>query len=155
MIEEKMKELGYSLPAAAEPSFQYVPVVLHGGLAYISGQLPKVDGQVGITGKVGTEVTLEQAQEAARICILQGLSCLKQEIGSLERITKIVKVTGFVNSAQGFHSQPKVIDGASKLLVQIFGETGRHARAAIGAAELPRNSAVEIEMIIAYKEEER
>lgn len=151
MIEERLKELGYELPAAAEPSFQYVPVVRHHDLLFVSGQLPKVDGEVKVTGKVGDQVTIEQAQESARICILQGLSCIKQEIGSLDRIERIVKITGFVNSAAGFHAQPKVIDGASDLLEKIFGEKGRHSRSAIGAAELPRNTPVEIEMIVAIK----
>jgi enamine deaminase RidA (YjgF/YER057c/UK114 family) len=149
MIEQKIKELGYELPEAAAPSFQYVPVVVHGDLIFVSGQLPKVDGEVRVTGKVGAEVSIEEAQESARICILQGLSCIKQEIGSLDRIKRIVKITGFVNSAPGFCSQPKVIDGASDLLEKIFGEKGRHSRSAIGAAELPRNTPVEIEMIVA------
>jgi enamine deaminase RidA (YjgF/YER057c/UK114 family) len=149
MIEERLKELGYELPAPAEPSFQYVSVVRHHDLLFVSGQLPKVDGEVKVTGKVGDNVTIEQAQESARICILQGLSCIKQEIGSLDRIERILKITGFVNSAAGFHSQPKVIDGASDLLEKIFGEKGRHSRSAVGAAELPRNTPVEIEMIVA------
>lgn len=151
MIEEKIKQLGYELPQAAEPSFKYTPVVIHQGVAYVSGQLPKVDGEVKLIGKVGDTVSIDQARESARICILQGLSCLKQALGSLDKITQILKVTGFVNSAPGFCEQPKVIDGASELLIELFGEKGKHARSAVGAAELPRNTPVEIEMIVAVK----
>ncbi|AJY76772.1 RidA family protein [Paenibacillus beijingensis] len=151
MIEQRIRELGYELPVAATPTFQYVPVVVHHDLIFVSGQLPKVDGEVKVIGKVGDNVTLEQAQEASRICILQGLSCIKQEIGSLDKISRIVKITGFVNSAPGFNQQPKVIDAASDLLEKIFGEKGRHSRSAIGAAELPRSATVEIEMIVAFQ----
>jgi len=151
MIEARIKELGYELPEAAKPSFIYVPVVVHNGVAYISGQLPKINGEVKLTGKVGGNVSIEEAQVSARICILQALSCLKQEIGSLDQVERILKVTGFVNSAEGFNQQPKVIDAASDLIVQIFGVNGRHARSAVGAAELPRNTPVEIEMIVAVK----
>ena len=151
MIEKRIRELGYELPEPATPAFSYVPVVVHNGFAFVSGQLPKVDGEVRLTGKVGAEVTIEQAQESARICILQGLSCLKQVLGSLDKIVRIVKVTGFVNSAPGFNQQPKVMDGASKLLIDIFGEAGQHARSAVGAPELPRDTPVEVEMIVAVK----
>jgi enamine deaminase RidA (YjgF/YER057c/UK114 family) len=152
MIEDKINELGYELPIPATPIYQYTPVVVHRGVAYVSGQLPKVDGEVKVTGKVGDTVSMEEAREAARLCILQGLSCLKQALGSLDRIERFLKVTGFVNSSPGFTEQPKVIDAASELLVQIFGENGKHARSAIGAGELPRNTPVEIEMIVAIKE---
>lgn len=151
MIEERIKELGLELPEAAKPSFIYVPVVVHNGVAYISGQLPKVNGEVKVIGKVGGDVSIEDAKESARICILQGLSCLKEEIGSLDRVERILKLTGFVNSAAGFNKQPKVIDAASELIVEIFGEKGRHARSAVGAAELPRSTPVEIEMIVAVR----
>src|SRR5690606_33372355 len=124
--------LGYELPQPAKPSFKYVPVVLHNGLAYVSGQLPKVQGEIKVTGKVGEDVTIEQAQEAARICILQGLSCIKQEIGSLDKIERIIKITGYINSAPGFNWQPKVLDAASEFLENVFGDRGRHARVAVG-----------------------
>jgi len=150
MIEEKMAELGIELPAAATPAFQYVPVTVHERLAFVSGQLPR-RGETIVTGKAGGEVDLEQAREAARLCILQALACLKQFLGSLERVDKILKITGFVASAPGFNQQPKVIDAASDLLVQIFGEAGRHARSAVGVAELPRNAAVEIELIVSLR----
>ena len=151
MFEERLAELGLELPEAAEPSFNYVPVTLHNGVAYVSGQLPKVNGAVRVFGKVGAEVDLETARGEARICILQGLACLKQELGSLDRIARILKINGYVASAPGFNAQPKVIDAASDLLGDIFGEAGRHARAAVGVTELPRNTAVEIEMTVAVR----
>ncbi|WP_439495413.1 RidA family protein [Bosea sp. (in: a-proteobacteria)] len=152
MIEQRLSELGLVLPDAASPSFNYVPVTLHGGVAYLAGQLPKVDGEVKLRGKAGGAVSLEAARGEARICILQGLACLKQALGSLDRIERILKVTGFVASAPGFNDQPKVLDAASDLLGEIFGEAGRHARSAVGVAELPRDAAVEIEMIVAYRD---
>lgn len=152
MIDARLKQLGIVLPDAASPSFNYVPVMLHRGVAYVSGQMPKVDGEVRVFGKVGAEVDLETARGEARICILQGLACLRLALGSLDRIEQIIKINGFVASAPGFNAQPKVLDAASDLLAEIFGEPGRHARAAIGAAELPRNAAVEIEMTVAYRD---
>jgi enamine deaminase RidA (YjgF/YER057c/UK114 family) len=150
MIEQRLQELGLRLPAAAQPSFNYVPVTLHQGVAYVSGQLPKVDGEVRVFGKVGADVSLEAAREQARICVLQALACLAAELGDLSRITAVLKVTGFVASAPGFNDQPKVIDAASDLLVQVLGPVARHARSAVGVAELPRNAAVEIEFVVAY-----
>jgi enamine deaminase RidA (YjgF/YER057c/UK114 family) len=152
MIEQRLAELGITLPEAASPSFNYVPVILHRGVAHLAGQLPKVDGVVRVRGKVGGAVSLETARGEARICILQGLACLKQALGSLDRIERVLKVTGFVASAPGFNDQPKVLDAASDLLSEILGEAGRHARSAVGVAELPRDAAVEIEMIVAYRE---
>ena len=150
-IESKLRELGLELPPAASPAFEYVPVVVHGGIAYVSGQLPKEDGEVRIIGKVGADIDIDAAQQAARICILQGLSCLKAALGTLDRIDRILKVTGFVASAPGFTQQPRVIDAASSLLAAILGERGRHARSAVGVIELPRGTPVEIEMIVAVK----
>jgi enamine deaminase RidA (YjgF/YER057c/UK114 family) len=150
MIGKKLAELGIVLPAAATPGFQYIPVAIHERLAFVSGQLPR-QGECLVTGKVGVDVDLEQAREAARLCILQGLACLNQVLGSLDRVEKILKVTGFVASAPGFNQQPKVIDAASELLVRLFGEAGRHARSAVGVAELPRNAAVEIELIVSLR----
>lgn len=152
MIDDRLKQLGIDLPDAAAPAFNYVPVVVHRGIAYVSGQLPKVDGDIRVTGKVGAEVDLDTARGEARICILQGLASLRATLGSLDRIERVIKVTGFVASASGFNAQPKVIDAASDLLAEIFGEAGRHARAAVGVAELPRNAAVEIEMIVACRD---
>lgn len=150
MIEERLTEIGVRLPVAPAPVFQYVPVTVHERLAFVSGQLPR-DGERIITGKVGAETDLELASEAARLCILQALACLKQALGSLDRVERILKLTGFVASAAGFVQQPKVIDAASELLVRVFGDQGRHARSAIGVAELPRNASVEIELVVSLK----
>lgn len=152
MIEKRLQSLGLVLPTAAAPSFNYVPVTLHRGVAYVSGQLPKVDGEVRVFGKVGGAVDLNIARHEARVCVLQGIACLAAALGSLERIEQILKITGYVASEPGFNAQPKVLDAASELLVEIFGEQGRHARSAVGVAELPRNTAVEIEMTVAYRE---
>jgi enamine deaminase RidA (YjgF/YER057c/UK114 family) len=150
MIEKRLAELNIALPQAPVPAFQYVPVVVHERLAFVSGQLPRKGDEI-VTGKVGKEADLAGAQEAARLCIIQALACLRQHLGSLERIDRIVKLTGFVASAAAFNQQPKVIDAASELLVQAFGENGRHARSAVGVAELPRNASVEIELIVSLK----
>jgi enamine deaminase RidA (YjgF/YER057c/UK114 family) len=150
MIEQQLLKLGITLPVAASPAFQYVPVTVFERLAFVSGQLPR-DGERLILGKVGAEVSLDQGREAARLCILQGLACLKQVLGSLDGIEKILKLTGFVASAPGFNQQPKVIDAASELLVEVFGDSGRHARSAVGVAELPRNAAVEVELIVGLR----
>jgi enamine deaminase RidA (YjgF/YER057c/UK114 family) len=154
-IESRIMALRLTLPAPSAPAFQYVPVVIHRDVAYVSGQLPRMGGGVVRAGKVGGEVSVEHAQNAARICILQGLACLKQALGSLDQVKRILKVTGFVASAQGFVEQPAVIDAASQLLVDLFGNAGRHARSAVGVAELPRNSPVEIEMIAAIRTSRR
>lgn len=148
-VEEKLKQMNLTLPPPVEIIYEYVPVVVHHDVAYVSGQLPKVDGEVRVKGRVGGEVTLEQGREAAVLCLLHCLTCLKQELGSLERVSKIIKLTGHVSSADGFDLQPKVINAASELLVQLFGEAGRHSRIALGSPELSRRSPVEIELIVA------
>lgn len=150
-IDERIAELGITLPAAKKPAFEYVAVALHDNIAYVSGQLPWLDAERVIEGKVGDGCSLEKAQEAARLCTLFALSALKAQLGNLEHIERVLKVTGFVASASGFSAQPKVIDAASKLLGEIFGEKGRHARSAVGVAELPRGAAVEIEFIFALR----
>jgi len=150
-IDDRIAELGITLPAAKKPAFEYVAVAIHGDIAYVSGQLPWTDAQNVVSGKVGADVDLERAQEAARLCTKYALANLKNEIGNLDKVERILKVTGFVASAPGFTAQPKVIDAASKLLGDIFGENGRHARSAIGVAELPRGAAVEIEYVIAVR----
>lgn len=152
MVEQRLEELGIRLPEAAKPSFNYLPVTLHRGVAYVAGQLPKVDGEVKVQGKVGAEVDLESARAQARICVMQGLACLRSALGSLDRIERVLKISGYVASATGFNDQPQVLDAASSLLVDILGERGRHARAAVGVAELPRNAAVEIEMTVAFRD---
>lgn len=145
---ERLAELGLELPEPAAPSFDYVPVTDHAGVLYVSGQLPKEDGEVRITGRLGAEVTMELAQHAARICVLQGLACAAAHVGGLDNLDRVLRLSGFVASTPDFHQQPKVIDAASNLVGQIFGPKGRHARSAIGVASLPRTSPVEIEFIL-------
>lgn len=151
-IDDRLTELGLKLPTAPKPVAAYVPSVLHGGLLYISGQLPMVDGQLSCTGQVGQDVSLEAAQAAARTCTLNALAIAKDALGDLDRITRVVKVGGFVSSTPAFTDQPKVINGCSELLGEIFGEAGRHARAAVGVSALPLGAAVEIEFVMAVAE---
>jgi len=147
--EDRLKQLGFKLPPAPKPVATYVPAVRAGELLFLSGVLPMQNGQLAFTGKLGRELTVEQGMEAARIAILNALAIAKQELGTLDSIARVVKVVGHVASAEGFTDQPQVLNGASDLLVEIFGEAGRHARVAIGAAELPRRAAIEIEVILA------
>ncbi|GBL40470.1 MAG: RidA family protein [Nitrospiraceae bacterium] len=145
--EHKLKELALELPQPPKPLATYVPAVLAGNLLFLSGVLPMCNGQLVFSGKLGQDLTVEQGIEAAKLSILNALAIAKQELGTLDRITRVVKVVGYVASAKGFVQQPQVLNGASDLLVTIFGEAGRHARVAVGAAELPRGAAVEIEVI--------
>ncbi|WP_219827846.1 RidA family protein [Rathayibacter sp. AY1F6] len=150
MIAERLAELGVELPAVAVPAGAYVPAVVHGGLVYTAGQIPFVDGALPLVGKVGDEVSPEQAKDLARTCALNALAAVADAIGSLDRVTRIVKLTGFVASASGFTGQPGVINGASELLGDVFGEPGRHARSAVGVAELPLGAPIEVELIVAF-----
>jgi enamine deaminase RidA (YjgF/YER057c/UK114 family) len=145
--EDKIAELGLTLPPPTPPVAAYVPAVRTGSLVFISGQGPVRDGKIAYTGKVGSDVTLEDAVEAARLTCLSGLAALKAEVGELSKVSRVVKLTVFVNSAPGFDQQPLVGNGASELLQEIFGEAGRHARSAVGMAELPFGMSVEIEFI--------
>ncbi len=145
--ETRLAELGLELPPAPTPAGNYVPAVLSGGLLYTAGQIPKKDGALAHLGVVGADVSLEEAREAARLCCLAGLAAAKAELGDLARIRRVVKVNGFVRSAPGFTDQPQVVNGASDLLVAIFGDAGRHARAAIGVSELPLGVSVEIDFV--------
>ncbi len=147
--EEKIKTLGLELPEPPKPVATYVPAVRTGNLLFLSGVLPMSNGKLAFVGKLGRELSLTEGAEAAKLAILNALAIAKQELGSLDRITRVVKVVGHVASAEGFTDQPQVLNGASDLLVAIFGEAGRHARVATGAAELPRRAAVEIEVILA------
>ncbi|PPG49610.1 LysR family transcriptional regulator [Rathayibacter sp. AY2B3] len=149
-MAERLAELGVELPAVAVPAGAYVPAVVHGGLVYTAGQIPFVDGALPLVGKVGAEVSPEQAKDLARTCALNALAAVADAIGSLDRVTRIVKLTGFVASAAGFTGQPGVINGASELLGDVFGEPGRHARSAVGVAELPLGAPVEVELIVAF-----
>jgi enamine deaminase RidA (YjgF/YER057c/UK114 family) len=143
----KLAELGLSLPEVVPPLAAYVPAVQSGQHVYVSGQLPIVDGKLLATGKVGAGVSAEQAKDLARQCALNALAAIDSLVG-LEQVVKVVKVTGFVASAEGFTGQPGVINGASELLGEVFGEAGRHARSAVGVAELPRGTPVEVEVIV-------
>ncbi|MEK6784497.1 MAG: RidA family protein [Nitrospirota bacterium] len=146
--EQKLTQLGLELPAPPKPVANYVPVVRTGDLLFLSGVLPSRDGQLIMTGKLGQNLSIDQGMEAARVAVLNGLSIIRQEAGSLDRVKRIVKMVGHIASAPGFTDQPQVLNGASDLLVSLFGDAGRHARVAVGAAELPRQAPVEIELIV-------
>ena len=147
-IKEKLAELGLALPTAAAPVAAYVPAVKSGNLIFTAGQLPVVDGKLVKEGKVGRDVTPEDAKKMAEICALNALAAISL-VADIDQIEKVVRVGGFVNSAPGFVAIPAVINGASELLIKIFGDTsGKHARTAVGVSELPLNSPVEIELII-------
>jgi len=145
--EARLGELGLILPPAPRPVATYVPVVQTGNLLVVSGQVPVENGRVVRPGKLGAEVSVEEGQELARLCVLNGLAQVRQALGSLDRVARVVRVAGYVASAPGFTQQPQVINGASDLLVAIFGEAGRHARVAVGVAELPLGCAVEVEFL--------
>jgi enamine deaminase RidA (YjgF/YER057c/UK114 family) len=147
-IEAKIKEMGFELPAAAKPVANYVSAVRSGNLVFLSGHGPiRSDGTL-ITGKVGADLSVEEGYDAARQVGLGLLGSLKSEIGDLDKVTRVVKLLGMVNCPADFTEQPKVINGASDLLVELFGEQGRHARSAVGMVALPMNISVEIEMIV-------
>jgi enamine deaminase RidA (YjgF/YER057c/UK114 family) len=141
---DRLAELGLTLPPVAAPVAAYVPAVRSGVYVYTSGQLPTVDGKLPAVGKVGDEVS---ASDVARTCALNALAAAASVAGGLDQIRRIVKVTGFVASAAGFSGQPQVVNGASELLLEVFGEDGKHARSAVGVAELPLNAPVEVELI--------
>jgi enamine deaminase RidA (YjgF/YER057c/UK114 family) len=144
---ERLAELGLTLPPATAPVAAYVPAVRTGAFVYVSGQVPIVDGKLSAVGKVGAEVSAPDAAGLARTCALNALAAAAAAAGGLDAIRRIVKVTGFVASAPGFNGQPQVINGASELFIEVFGEDGRHARSAVGVAELPLNAPVEVELI--------
>ena len=150
-IDRRLEELGLELPEAAAPVAAYMPAVLAGGLLHLTGQLPFRDGAL-MTGRLGDGVSLEQGQEAARRCGLMLLAQVKRALGSLDRVDRVVKLGVFVNSAADFTDQPQVANGASELMEQVFGESGRHARSAVGVPTLPRGVAVEIDAIFAVRD---
>ncbi|TDO85926.1 enamine deaminase RidA (YjgF/YER057c/UK114 family) [Halanaerobium saccharolyticum] len=150
-VEEKIKELGLELPEAPEPIAEYIPAKKVNDLVYVSGQGPIKDGEFIYIGKVGGSVSLEEGYQCAQQCCLNALAAVKSVVGSLDEIEDIVKLRGFVNSTDDFLEQPKVVNGASELLVKIFGEKGRHARAALGTSVLPDDIPVELEMIVKVK----
>lgn len=147
-FEARIKELGLTLPETTRPVANYVPAVEVGNLIFVSGHVPTVGGQLHSKGKLGRELSIEQGQEAARVALLNSLSAVRSLTGSLDVVRRIVKLNGWVASAEGFGNQPQVINGASLLLEEIFGEAGKHARAAIGVAELPSGAPVELELIV-------
>lgn len=148
MIEEKLKSLNIVLPNPPKPAGAYIPVVKSENIAYVSGQIPIENGKVAFKGKVPSVQSLEEAQKAAKLCAINALAQLKSELGSLDRISKILRVSGFVNSESDFTDQPKVINTASDLLFEIFGDKGQHSRIAVGVASLPLGATVEIDMIV-------
>jgi enamine deaminase RidA (YjgF/YER057c/UK114 family) len=148
VVEERLAELGIELPPAAAPVASYVPVRVAGDLAFVAGQVPMQDGKLLSSGKLGEWVSVEDGAAAARRCALQALSVLREALGTLDRVAGVVKVDVFVASADGFTEQPKVANGASDLLVEVFGDEGRHARAAVGVAQLPLGAPVEVAMIV-------
>ncbi|AJM78089.1 RidA family protein [Rathayibacter toxicus] len=153
MIAERLADLGIVLPAVTTPAGTYVPAVVMNSLVFTAGQIPFINGSLPAVGKVGLGerlVSPEVAKDLARVCAVNALAAVADVLGSLDRVTQVVKVTGFVASAFGFTGQPGVIDGASELLGDVFGERGRHARSAVGVAELPLGAPVEVELIVAF-----
>ncbi len=149
-VTERLAELGISIPAVAKPVASYIPSSISGNLVFTAGQLPFIDGSLPATGKVGADVEAIEAAGMARTAVLNALAAIETSIGSVDRITKIVKLVVFVASAPDFTGQPGVANGASDVLVEIFGESGRHARSAVGVAVLPLDAPVELELIVEF-----
>ena len=147
-VEEKLKSLGLSLPPPPKPVASYVPAVRSGSLLFLSGMLPFVGGKLLKTGKVGSDLSVAQGQEEAKVALLNALAVIKAELGGLDQVRRVVRLGVHVASAEGFTQQPAVGNGASDLLLELFGEAGRHARLALGAAELPLGAPVELELIL-------
>jgi enamine deaminase RidA (YjgF/YER057c/UK114 family) len=145
--EDRLKELGIELPPAPQPLASYVPVSVSGEFAFVAGQVPMAEGKPLVTGKLGEDIDVTTGADAARRCVLQALAALRSELGSLDRVRRIVRLGVFVASAPGFTEQPKVANGASDLLAEVFGESGRHARTAVGVSELPLGAPVEVEVL--------
>lgn len=150
-FEQKIQELGLTLPPVAAPAGAYLPAIISGNLVFTAGQIPLVDGKLMATGKIGAELTAEQGKEIAQRCALNAVAAVKSVIGDLDRITRIVKVVGFVASTPDFTAQPTVINGASEFLQEVFGEIGKHARSAVGVAALPLDAPVEVELIVEFE----
>lgn len=144
---QRLDELGITLPGVTPPLAAYIPARVEGTFVYTSGQVPMRDGQLIATGHVGAEVSAEEAKDLARVCCLNAIAAAASVVGGVDAITGVVKVVGFVSSAPGFNGQPGVINGASELLLEVFGEGGRHARSAVGVSELPLGAPVEVELI--------
>ena len=151
MYEEKLKQLGITLPNPPTPAGSYIPAIKTGNLLFISGQIPMKEGKVLFTGKV-TDENIETAQKSAKMCAINLLAQMKRELGSLDKVKKIVRLSGFVNSDAEFYQHPKVINAASDLFFEIFGDKGKHSRIAVGVACLPLNSMTEIDAVIEFSE---
>ena len=150
-IEQKLQSMGITIPETPKPVAAYIPALQVNDLVFTSGQIPLVKGKLKFKGKLGGEINKEQGYEAAKICALNALSAIKGVIGNLDRIEQVVKVVGFVASSEGFSEQPAVVNGASELLQEVLGDKGKHARSAVGVAELPLGVPVEVELIVKIK----
>lgn len=149
-VEDRLKELQIVLPEVQAVG-NYLPAARSGNLVFVSGQLPKVEGKIAFRGRVGKDLNLESARRAAKACLTNILAVLKEELGNLDRVKRVVRLTGYINTYPGFHDHPKVMDAASDLLVDLFGEGGRHSRVVIGVVELPLNAAMEMEAVVEVK----
>lgn len=147
-IEERLREIGIEIPTPPRPLAAYVPGVVAGRLVYTSGQLPVAGGELRFQGKLGSDIGVEEGAKAARQAVLNCLGVVKSLVGSLDRVERVIKLNGYIQSAEDFYDQARVLDGASELLQQVFGEKGRHARAAIGVNSLPANATCEVELIV-------
>ncbi len=147
-VEQRLSELGLTLPQVATPAGAYLPAMISGNLVFTAGQIPLVEGKLMATGKLGAEITVEYGAEIAQRCALNALAAVKSVIGNLDRVKQVVKIVGFVSSVPEFTSQPAVINGASEFLQQVFGDAGKHARSAVGVSVLPLDAPVEIELIV-------
>ena len=150
-VQDRLDALGLELPEVATPAGAYVSALVSGNLVFTAGQIPLVDGKLMATGKVGSEIDVDYAREIARRCALNAIAAVKSVIGDLDRVKRVVKVVGFVSSEPSFTQQPQVINGASELLEQVFGEAGIHARSAVGVAVLPLDAPVEVELIVEFE----
>jgi len=151
-VEQRLKELGVTIPAAAKPVAAYVPTTLSGNTLYTAGQLPFVEGKLKFIGQLGKDLSIEEGAEAARLALLNALAAVQEGIGDLERVDQVLKLTVFVNSADGFTGQAQVANGASTLLEEIFGERGRHARSTLGTNTLPLGAPVELDLILSIRD---
>ncbi|HOP50693.1 MAG TPA: RidA family protein [Ignavibacteriales bacterium] len=151
MFELKLKEMGITIPEAPKPLAAYVPAVKEGNLVFTSGQLPMSEGQLKYKGKLGKDISEEDAKAAAKLCAINCLSVVKSVIGSLDNIERILKVVAFVNSAEDFTAQPAIANGASEFFVEVFGDAGKHSRSAVGVSQLPLGAPVEVEIIVKVK----
>lgn len=150
--EARIRELGIVLPETPRPVAAYVPAVLTGNHVYTSGQLPLVEGKLAYSGRLGVDLSVEEGARAARICALNALAAVRSVIGNLDRVRRVVKLSGYVAGGPGFFEQPQVMNGASLLLADIFGEAGAHARSAVGTNSLPLNAPVELELVVEFGE---